>query len=59
MGKRTWQPQSRGPGGEQFIKDNNCHNNNNNNNSINKYNYKDIQLYLQIQTTVMKTALPE
>jgi hypothetical protein len=35
MGKRTGQPQSRGPGGEQFIKDKNCHNNNN---KTNKYN---------------------
>jgi hypothetical protein len=34
MGKRTWQPQSRGSGGEQLIKDNNSHNNNN----TNKYN---------------------
>jgi hypothetical protein len=58
MGKRTGQPQSRGPGGEQFIKGNNCHNNNNNN-YTNKYNYKDIQLYLQIRTTVMKTTLYE
>jgi hypothetical protein len=33
MGKRTGQPQSRGPGGKQFIKDNNYHNNNNNNNT--------------------------
>jgi hypothetical protein len=33
MGKRTGQPQSRGPGEEQFIKHNNCHNNNNNNNN--------------------------
>jgi hypothetical protein len=41
MGKRTGQPQSRGPGEEQFIKVNNCHNNNNNNNNnnnTNKYN---------------------
>jgi hypothetical protein len=35
-GQRTGQPQSRGPGGEQFIKVDNCHNNNNNN--TNKYN---------------------
>jgi hypothetical protein len=37
MGKRTGQPQSRGPGGEQFVEDNNCHNNNNNNNNSNEY----------------------
>jgi hypothetical protein len=46
MGKRTGLPQSRGPGGEQFIKDNNDNNNNNNNN--NEYRlWNDTQVHLQ------------